>query len=218
MPCSTPDAVIVTGESGSSECTTDEGICVGKLSNDPGGSDVVWEATRQCSEVDDKIVLRPCCGISDGSCELLTDTQCAKKGGNWDDFAMLCSDSMCLGSSCELRFDEFVVSTIDAASVEEGGYKNEPSSSGQWWRFILPLFIHSGIAWLFMILYLQHWAGKQIETHAGSLRTALIYFISGIGGYGVSGIFSPSSVTLGAEYVHVYRSYFQSCRIDHFSA
>lgn len=40
---------------------------------------------------------------------------------------------------------------------------------------------------------------RPVERHAGPFRTAIIYFISGIGGYYVAGIFSPNDVGMGAD-------------------
>jgi hypothetical protein len=45
----------------------------------------------------------------------------------------------------------------------------------------------------------QYYAGKAVETQAGFLRTFLIYIISGVGGYVLSGIFSPQTVSTGAD-------------------
>lgn len=45
----------------------------------------------------------------------------------------------------------------------------------------------------------QYYAGKAVETQAGFLRTMLIYIISGVGGYLISGIFSPHTVSVGAN-------------------
>lgn len=45
----------------------------------------------------------------------------------------------------------------------------------------------------------QYYAGKAVETQAGFLRTMLIYIISGVGGYVLSGIFSPQTVSTGAD-------------------
>lgn len=64
----------------SHQCTAEEGVCVGRLKDGVSGA-VVWDAAVQCNEDQDQLVLRPCCGTTDGKCELLTATQCRFKGG-----------------------------------------------------------------------------------------------------------------------------------------
>ena len=44
---------------------------------------------------------------------------------------------------------------------------------------------------------IQWWAGGRIETVAGWLRTAIIWFICGLGGEAVSGLFAPYIVNCG---------------------
>lgn len=48
-------------------------------------------------------------------------------------------------------------------------------------------------------MLVQYYAGRAVEIQAGFLRTMLIYIISGVGGYVVSGIFSPRTVSTGAD-------------------
>jgi len=77
--------------------------------------------------------------------------------------------------------------------------RNEPSNPNQWWRFILPLFLHSGIIHAVLALSVQYYVCKGIEKQAGFLRTLLIYFFSGVGGYTISGNFAPQSVSVGSD-------------------
>jgi membrane associated rhomboid family serine protease len=81
----------------------------------------------------------------------------------------------------------------------EGEFRNTPGGVNQWWRLVIGLFLHSGAIHCVMVLMVQYYCGRNIEIQAGFLRTFLIYFISGIGGNLISGIFSPRSVSLGAD-------------------
>lgn len=58
---------------------------------------------------------------------------------------------------------------------------------------------HSGAIHALLALVIQYYVCKSIEKQAGFLRTLLIYFISGIGGYTISGNFAPEMVSLGAD-------------------
>ena len=55
-------------------------------------------------------------------------------------------------------------------------------------------------------MMLQLSLGVQIERVAGSLRTALIYVIAGVGGYLTSAVFSPSIPSVGVRQLRHYNN------------
>ena len=59
--------------------------------------------------------------------------------------------------------------------------------------------MHAGIIHFALCAGLQLFLGCQIERTAGPIRLCLIYFISGMGGYIVSGIFDSDGVGVGAD-------------------
>ncbi|OUM62983.1 hypothetical protein PIROE2DRAFT_61560 [Piromyces sp. E2] len=63
------------------------------------------------------------------------------------------------------------------------GTKIDTTSHKQWFRFIIPLFLHSGILHLGFNLFFQIRAGGSLEKDYGAWRMALIYFLSGIYGF-----------------------------------
>eukprot|EP00052_Salpingoeca_macrocollata_P026336 m.244289 g.244289 ORF g.244289 m.244289 type:complete len:766 (-) comp22558_c1_seq6:32-2329(-) len=138
------------------------------------------------------VVVRPCCLGLQGKCEVLTQSQCDYRLGVWHRDQQLCSDVMCLGHICE---NNLGLGELQASSTD----RNQPRSVSQWFRFISPLFLHAGVLHFLPVLLVQWTVGKQIEKTAGALRTSLIYFISGIGGWVISGIFSPYTVDVGAD-------------------
>jgi membrane associated rhomboid family serine protease len=167
-----------------------------------------WEQGKPCNNDVDNIILRPCCGIrmdTENFCEVITQSECTIKGGTWQDDALLCSDVMCFAPICKVL--DTISESIDKSGNNFGikvdpEFRNQPiAASGnlQWWRFLLPLFLHSGAISSLLILSLQVYAGKNIEIQAGFLRTFLIYFISGAGGNAISAIFSPKTVSMGAD-------------------
>ena len=144
-----------------------------------------------CSEVLN-IVLRPCCLGRRSSCELLTETQCFYRKGVWHTDKQLCSQTMCLSGVCDTVIGGFKLQP-------DSSKPNEASSNNQWFRLFTCLLIHAGVVHFVLCCGVQYYVGKQIEKTAGWIRIALIYLISGVGGWVVSGIFSPYTVDMGAD-------------------
>lgn len=59
------------------------------------------------------------------------------------------------------------------------GLDHEPFPN-QWWRFIIPIFMHAGIIHIGFNLLLQMTLGREIERVIGSIRFFLVYMASGI--------------------------------------
>ena len=104
-----------------------------------------------------------------------------------------------LTHSLYLLGDHFPRAKTNLKVEADPEFPNQPADPDQWIRLIWPLFIHAGLIHVILAMLVQFFAGKQIERQAGALRTILIYFISGIGGYVVSGIFTPNRVAVGAD-------------------
>lgn len=145
-----------------------------------------------CSENSGRITLRPCCIGHKSECQLLTETQCTFEAGIYHSSLQLCGQTPCLAETC----------TTYAGVTETGLPKptqNKIEEPNQWYRFIAPLFVHSGAIQVILVLYLQQVIGCPIERSIGWLRMFLVYFISGIGGYMVSGVLDPYVVSCGAN-------------------
>lgn len=157
-----------------------------------------WVQGQLCDDREDFITLRPCCGGIDETCEVTTEEQCAFKVGFWHADKMLCSDTMCLDTGCKFWDSEEDNNPVDTVTADPK-LRNIPDNPNQWYRFVLPLFIHGGLIHVLVISIVQYYAGKSVESQAGFLRTFLIYFISGIGGNMISAIFSPKTISMGAD-------------------
>ncbi|KAJ5075845.1 rhomboid-like protein [Anaeramoeba ignava] len=100
-------------------------------------------------------------------------------------------------------FEQFQVNPWGGPSQQvliDLGAKDAPKiRDGQWWRFITPLFLHVGVIHLLLNLTFQWKGGSQIEESVGTIRTFLIYFISGIGGNLLSAVFLPNLIQVGAS-------------------
>lgn len=70
--------------------------------------------------------------------------------------------------------------------------------SGQWWRFVTPIFIHIGFTHILMNSITLYYLGTQMEWIYGSLRFFILYILGGIMGNAMSFAFS-SAVSAGAS-------------------
>jgi rhomboid protease GluP len=63
--------------------------------------------------------------------------------------------------------------------------------AGEYWRLLTPIFLHIGIVHLLFNSYALNLFGRELEALFGSLRFAIVYFLSGIAGSILSFAFSP---------------------------
>lgn len=74
------------------------------------------------------------------------------------------------------------------------GAPDNGTQPNQWFRFIIPMFLHGGIIHISFNLLLQLTMGREMEIAIGSLRFALVYFSSGIFGFVLGGNFAPPAI------------------------
>ncbi|XP_020623672.1 inactive rhomboid protein 1-like isoform X1 [Orbicella faveolata] len=127
------------------------------------------------------ITLRPCCLGLHSQCEVTSEQSCIFRRGHWYKDKMLCSDVNCLDGICGMT----------GVKHKTGGH--------QGYRLITPIFLHLGVLHLIMNLFFQVPVGMLIEREIGTVRMALIYLISGIGGNLICGLFSPLTPQAGAS-------------------
>ena len=72
-----------------------------------------------------------------------------------------------------------------------GDTKMQPT---QWYRFIIPMFMHAGIIHISFNMLLQLTLGREMEEEIGPLRFALVYLSSGIFGFVLGGNFAPKGI------------------------
>ena len=81
-----------------------------------------------------------------------------------------------------------------------GGSNLNHDIPNQWYRFIIPIFLHGGIIHIAFNLLLQLTLGREMEKEVGSLRFLLVYFCSGIFGFVLGGNFAPAGIaSVGAS-------------------
>lgn len=69
----------------------------------------------------------------------------------------------------------------------------------QWWRFITPIFLHVGIIHLVLNMTMLLKTGIALERVIGTIRIAILYVLSGIGGNLFSAVMAPKIVSVGAS-------------------
>lgn len=88
--------------------------------------------------------------------------------------------------------------------VPEPKYNSEASMSNkpepnQWWRFILPMFMHAGLIHIGFNLLLQLTMGREIEKSIGSIRFFLVYVSAAIFGFVLGGNYAAINPSTGAS-------------------
>ena len=78
-----------------------------------------------------------------------------------------------------------------ATLIKFGAKINPLIIDGEWWRFILPVFIHIGFLHLFMNSIALFYLGPLVERIFGSIRFLFIYLFAGFAGSLASFVFSP---------------------------
>jgi membrane associated rhomboid family serine protease len=73
-----------------------------------------------------------------------------------------------------------------------GGLDNQEPN--QWFRVIVPMFLHAGIIHIAFNLLLQLTLGREIEKLIGSIRFAIVYILSGIFGFVLGANFAGKAV------------------------
>jgi len=79
------------------------------------------------------------------------------------------------------------------------GFGASGDNPNQWFRFILPIFIHGGFVHLILNLFIQIRIGAALEKDYGSWRIAVIYFLSGIFGFIFEAKSSGNAPTVGCS-------------------
>ncbi|KAI9816913.1 MAG: hypothetical protein M1827_001558 [Pycnora praestabilis] len=75
-----------------------------------------------------------------------------------------------------------------------GGSLDTNPQPNQWFRFIIPMFLHAGIVHIGFNMLLQLTLGRDMEKLVGSIRFALVYFSSGIFGFVLGGNYAASGI------------------------
>jgi len=72
-----------------------------------------------------------------------------------------------------------------------GGFTGTPN---QWYRIIVPIFLHAGVLHILFNLLVQLRLGADVEKDIGTIRFMLVYFPSGIMGFILGANFAGNGV------------------------
>ena len=75
-----------------------------------------------------------------------------------------------------------------------GDHHTRSEHPTQWFRFIIPMFLHAGFVHIGFNMLLQVTLGRYMENDIGSLRFAVVYLSSGIFGFVLGGNFAPEGI------------------------
>lgn len=79
-----------------------------------------------------------------------------------------------------------------------GGFHGE--TPDQWWRFILPIFLHVGIIHLIVNMLVQIIVSAQVEREMGTIPFLIVYMLGGIYGFVLGGNFTRTGIpSVGAS-------------------
>ncbi|KAK6108740.1 Rhomboid family protein [Brugia pahangi] len=132
-----------------------------------------------------EITGRPCCIQLHGQCRITTRDYCDFVEGYFHENATLCSQVSCLSELCGML--PFL-------------RKDQPD---QWYRLFIPLFLHAGIIHCILTIFIQILYMRDLEKLLGWARIALLYMVSGVGGYLAGAIFVPYRPEVGPAGSHV---------------
>ena len=75
-----------------------------------------------------------------------------------------------------------------------GASMDDKPEPNQWFRFIIPIFMHAGVIHIGFNLLLQLTLGRDMERSIGSIRFFLVYMCSGIFGFVMGGNFAATGI------------------------
>lgn len=126
-----------------------------------------------------EVVGRPCCFGIYGQCRITTSQYCHFLRGTFHPEATLCSQVSCMEDVCGMI--PFYA-------------RDYPD---QFYRLFTALFLHAGLIHLSLTVALQYSIMRDVERLLGSTRMAVIYILSGVGGYLASAAFVPYHTQVG---------------------
>lgn len=87
---------------------------------------------------------------------------------------------------------ELTICTLDELC---GNGVKDGAQPQQWWRFIVPIFLHAGVLHILFNLIVQLKLGSLVELRIGAHLLIPIYFAAGIGGFLFGGNFAGQAIT-----------------------
>ncbi|KAK6505139.1 hypothetical protein TWF481_007060 [Arthrobotrys musiformis] len=116
-------------------------------------------------------------------------------------FVPCMKDTLTIGSStaqpwaCPNNTVSFISPQMGTAcSIQQLCGFQDFDTPDQWWRFIVPMFMHAGLIHIAFNLLIQLRLGTDMEREIGIIRFAIVYIASGIFGFVLGGNFAPQGL------------------------
>ena len=104
----------------------------------------------------------------------------------------------CPNTTTNLASDPNNQCTLGEACGFGAPHTNE--NPGQWFRFILPIFLHAGVIHIAFNMLLQLTIGREMEMAIGAIRYFLVYMSAGIFGFVMGGNYGGTNfASVGAS-------------------
>jgi len=101
------------------------------------------------------------------------------------------------------KFEPFSVNPSYGPSLnvllDMGAKETQLMLQGEWWRFLTPMFLHSGLIHLLLNMLILYNVGSSLEEPFGISRVLVTYLISGIAGSLWSAIMLPTRLGVGSS-------------------
>ncbi len=90
--------------------------------------------------------------------------------------------------------------SIDNLTLVRLGAKYGPFiATGDWWRFLTPIFLHGGLLHLAFNSWVLFDLGPAVEQVYGSHKYIVLYVVTGAAGFVLSYLWRPGTVSIGAS-------------------
>ncbi|KAK0754951.1 hypothetical protein B0T18DRAFT_49412 [Schizothecium vesticola] len=83
---------------------------------------------------------------------------------------------------------------VPEPAYNSSGTMDQKPEPNQWFRFIVPMFLHAGLIHIGFNLLLQLTLGRDMEKSIGSIRFFLVYISAGIFGFVMGGNFAATGI------------------------
>lgn len=113
---------------------------------------------------------------------------------NWPCPNTTTSDSTSYSNMCTLQQLCGFNNTNPVPNPVAGGSVSATPQPDQWFRFIVPIFLHAGIVHIGFNMLLQCSLGREMEIAIGPIRYFLVYISSGIFGFVMGGNFAATGI------------------------
>jgi membrane associated rhomboid family serine protease len=88
---------------------------------------------------------------------------------------------------------------VNSSVVDHGALSRATVANGEYWRLVTAGFLHAGFLHIGFNMWILYMLGRMLEPAIGSLRFAIIYFVSLLAGSFGALLFTKVGLTVGAS-------------------